>query len=341
MTYTPYRLSRRRLATSLAALVLAPYASAQTRTLRLRKLNCFELCVRDVPASVAFYQRVFGMPVQARDGDRVSLRIGAGPQHLRLRAARTGEAPAITQLGYSVEDFDVVRALATLRRRGFAEVEPPARNATGSELALHTWVSVRGETAELFFADERDLVVQLSDTDYCGGGGPAGDVCRIEDAPAPAALAIEEINHLTVFVADGTAANDFYRDLFGLAIQAHQGPQTPVLGIGDGYQFVMYASPGGATNAATSIHHGCLSLRDFEVERVLAALTEQGLTARGDRPLGPLMHYVTRRMPDRGGAAGGTPELYFTDPDGILLQLQDVGYCGGGGYLGDECLQRE
>jgi hypothetical protein len=50
------------------------------------------------------------------------------------------------------------------------------------------------------------------------------------------------------------------------------------------------------------------------------------------------MHYVTRRMPDRGGAPGGTPELYFTDPDGILLQLQDVSYCGGGGYLGDECL---
>ncbi len=43
------------------------------------------------------------------------------------------------------------------------------------------------------------------------------------------------------------------------------------------------------------------------------------------------------RMPDRGGAVAGTPELYFTDPDGILIQLQDVSYCGGSGYLGDEC----
>jgi hypothetical protein len=50
------------------------------------------------------------------------------------------------------------------------------------------------------------------------------------------------------------------------------------------------------------------------------------------------MHYVSLRMPERGGAEGGTPELYFTDPDGILLQLQDVSYCGGGGYLGSECL---
>ena len=46
---------------------------------------------------------------------------------------------------------------------------------------------------------------------------------------------------------------------------------------------------------------------------------------------------MTMRMPDRGGAPGGTPELYFTDPDGILLQLQDARYCGGNGYLGEEC----
>jgi hypothetical protein len=81
-------------------------------------------------------------------------------------------------------------------------------------------------------------------------------------------------------------------------------------------------------------------MRDFDVERVLATLTEYGLTARGDgvAQAGPKMHYVSLRMPPRGGAEGGTPELYFTDPDGILLQLQDVSYCGGGGYLGNECL---
>lgn len=38
-----------------------------------------------------------------------------------------------------------------------------------------------------------------------------------------------------------------------------------------------------------------------------------------------------------GGAPGGTPELYFTDPDGLLIQLQDVSYCGGGGFLGNAC----
>ena len=47
--------------------------------------------------------------------------------------------------------------------------------------------------------------------------------------------------------------------------------------------------------------------------------------------------YVTMRMENRGGAAGGTPELYFTDPDGLLMQLQDSSYCGGNGVLGNVC----
>jgi hypothetical protein len=50
-----------------------------------------------------------------------------------------------------------------------------------------------------------------------------------------------------------------------------------------------------------------------------------------------MQHYVSMRMENRGGAKEGTPELYFTDPDGLLMQLQDVSYCGGGGVLGSVC----
>ena len=50
-----------------------------------------------------------------------------------------------------------------------------------------------------------------------------------------------------------------------------------------------------------------------------------------------MRYYVSMRGENRGGAPNGTPELYFTDPDGLLGQLQDVKYCGGGGYLGDAC----
>jgi hypothetical protein len=46
---------------------------------------------------------------------------------------------------------------------------------------------------------------------------------------------------------------------------------------------------------------------------------------------------VRMRGPDAGGAKEGTPELYFTDPDGLQIQLQDVSYCGGSGVLGNIC----
>jgi catechol 2,3-dioxygenase-like lactoylglutathione lyase family enzyme len=150
------------------------------------------------------------------------------------------------------------------------------------------------------------------------------------------------LNHFTVFVGNGAEANRFYQETFGLAVQAYQGAQSPVTGIGDGRQFVMYAGGGGrGGNAATpaNIHHGSFNMHDFDVERVRASLGDYGLAASEGSASGPLQHYVSLRMPARGGAEGGTPELYFTDPDGILLQLQDLSYCGGGGYLGNECLK--
>ena len=52
----------------------------------------------------------------------------------------------------------------------------------------------------------------------------------------------------------------------------------------------------------------------------------------------PLTSWVSLRGEGRGGAKGGTPELYFADPDGIVMQIQDVTYCGGGGYLGEVCV---
>ena len=48
-----------------------------------------------------------------------------------------------------------------------------------------------------------------------------------------------------------------------------------------------------------------------------------------------------KQLTDRGikgniRLRGDTKELYFTDPDGIRVQLQDVKYIGGTGVLGDK-----
>ena len=82
-----------------------------------------------------------------------------------------------------------------------------------------------------------------------------------------------------------------------------------------------------------------MNMDNFKPDDVLKTLETMGISPRGDQqgPVGPFKHYISMRMPNRGGAEGGTPELYFTDPDGLLIQLQDVSYCGGGGFLGNEC----
>jgi hypothetical protein len=88
-----------------------------------------------------------------------------------------------------------------------------------------------------------------------------------------------------------------------------------------------------------SINHVCLNMDGFNVETIQKALESFGIKPRESQtgPVPPMRHYVSMRMENRGGAKEGTPELYFTDPDGIPIQLQDVSYCGGSGVLGGTC----
>ena len=105
----------------------------------------------------------------------------------------------------------------------------------------------------------------------------------------------------------------------------------------------MLAGAGAAAGAPprpASINHACLNLEKFDPDRILKTLESFGIKPRGSAtgPVGPMTSYVTMRMENRGGAKEGTPELYFTDPAGLLVQLQDTKYCGGAGVLGDVCL---
>jgi hypothetical protein len=77
---------------------------------------------------------------------------------------------------------------------------------------------------------------------------------------------------------------------------------------------------------------------NFNPDAVVKLLESYGIKPRGQAPSTPMVWYISQRMENRGGAPGtGTPELYFTDPDNIPIQIQDVKYCGGGGFLGDVC----
>lgn len=321
-------LTRRTILFGLPA--LGPLVAQTNRGLiAARKLSQMTLNVTDLKRSVEFYQGLFGMPVQSRVDGVVLLRVGPGPQYLALKQAPKA---GFSHYGIGVESFNADRVAQILAGRGVAKTD-------GAPGAMQYQLRSRAGTAELLFGDPDGIVAQVQDVSYCGGSGALGNVCgAVEAAPRKGLLALQDLSHFTIFGANAATSQAFYQEVFGLFVQAHQGAAAPVFGVGAGPQFLMLAAGPGRADAAGSINHGCFSMPGFDPDTVLKTLTSFGLKAReGTAAAGPLMHYVSVRMENRGGAPGGTPELYFTDPDGILLQLQDVTYCGGGGKLGEIC----
>ena len=317
-------ITRRNLLLSTPGLLAAPRLRAQSGPppVPVRKLNQLTLTVSDLRRSVEFYQELFGMPVQARRPGTVLLKIGAGPQFMALTERGANGKTAISSYGMSVEDFKADQVMKMLAEHGVTNAR----------------MEIRGPTAELFLSDPDGIVIQLQDTTYCGCAGVLGNQCpAAEPARSRGIMAIRDLSHFTLSSANPQRSRDFYQKVFGMTVLAYQGPTAPALGVGSTRQFVMAAGGGG--NSSPGIGHGCFTMERFERETVLKALADYGIKPRGDAtgPAKPLVSYVSMRMENRGGAKEGTAELYFTDPDGILLQLQDVSYCGGAGLLGEMC----
>src|SRR6185295_611233 len=300
-------------------------------------------------------QSVFGMPIQQPEGSTVILRSGSGPQYMALSPA--APTPGIvSNLGMGIDNFNADQIVNILTQYGVTRAAPSDPGLSGG--AMKVRVSKRGDTDELFLGDPDGLIVQLQDTKYCGGNGPLGNMCLATPEPAPkkGLIALKGLSHFTIFgVGNADRTQAFYQEAFGMPIRARQGPigsgtGAPGLGVGPGVSFIMFAGGGGAPRGAaaaavpavprpSTVNHVCMNMENFDKDEVTKALVSFGLTSTGNQTsTGPLKTYISLRMENRGGAKEGTPELYFTDPDGLLLQLQDVKYCGGAGLLGEVCL---
>ena len=332
-----YPITRRQALVSLPALATA-LAQSGKAPIRVRSLNHMTLTVSDRKRSVEFYQGLLGLPVQHRQGASTGLRIGSGPQYISLAQGGPNAKPAIAHFCMTVDRFNVARITDALANHGVTKGDPGP---------MKTWVRMRGPdaggakegTPELYLGDPDGIHVQLQDAGYCGGAGALGNVCKPpEPAPAKGLLAVRDLSHFTLGVSNRQRSTAFYQNVFGMPVQAHQGAAV-LLAVGAGRQFITMGGINGALQGTPNIAHGCFAMEGFHPDKVLKTLADYGVKARGSAvgPPGPLASYVSMRMEDRGGAKGGTPELYFTDPDGILMQIQDVTYCGGSGYLGEVC----
>lgn len=166
----------------------------------------------------------------------------------------------------------------------------------------------------------RELVLALSALVMAR---PAGGAAAQQTA-APAPIRVRTMNHVTLSVSDVQRSVEFYQRVLGLPLVTTQGterdwdaPAVPVLGIGDGPQFIALAR-----SDRPHINHYCLGMEGFDAAEIVARLAEHGIEAR------------VRMRADSDPPA---EELMFSDPDGIPVQIQDVSYCGGSGKLGDLC----
>jgi catechol 2,3-dioxygenase-like lactoylglutathione lyase family enzyme len=87
-------------------------------------------------------------------------------------------------------------------------------------------------------------------------------------------LPVKTLSHVTLRVSDPKRSIEFYQGLFGLPVQAYQGPgqnSLPTLRIGAGPQFLLVYG-----NEETGIDHFCMTTPDFKVDRVTEILAEHG-----------------------------------------------------------------
>jgi hypothetical protein len=130
-------------------------------------------------------------------------------------------------------------------------------------------------------------------------------------------IALRDWSHCTNSASDPARSRKFYQDIFGFRIQAYQGPDSPTLNVGKGSQFLAFGSGGsnrgeaGVAPGRGSINHFCMTMDNFNPEKVIKTLESYLIKPRGSAQgaPGPLVHYISMRMENRGGAKEGTPEL--------------------------------
>jgi catechol 2,3-dioxygenase-like lactoylglutathione lyase family enzyme len=321
-------MTRRSALLALSTTMVSPALMAQPTRPRIQtsRLNNVMVAVSNLEHSAAFYERLFGPP--ARQGDAVVFRVGEGPHFFALVAVRNGAKPDFLSYGMTVADFNAERVLRTLADLGVTSAQ----------------IIQRGDTPELFVRDPNDIRVQLQHTSYGYGSGSNGDILPpARTAVAKAAFNLKSINHVTLTIANGAREKEFYQTVFGLPIRAMQGNGV-TLATGEGTDGIVFNATVNNPNAVSGINHACFTIENFDTERVMAVLIDNGfdpIEAGNPALIKPLTCWVRwRQRANNGGGATsplGTPEVYFTDPDNLRIQIQDVSYCGGSGRLGEIC----
>ena len=335
------KMSRRMFIGAVVALAAGPraFAKKSPEPVRAASLNHSVLGVSDPERSVEWFQGLFGMPKVAEYKDSTILRVGNGPQFLSI-LNKTSDKTGIVHFGIAVEGFDPDEFADRLRALGFEEGRSPGPNQFAVIVRGPEEGGAQGGTKEVIIGDPDGLLIHIVDISYSHGAGRLGNESPASSHPGDGLIRLRELNHCTLGISDAAKSKAFYQSIFKMPIEAYQGASA-VYRIGRFASIVLFplSSDPVAAGLPPVIDHTCYAVEDYDFNVVRNSLSAYGLEDLGDtfRAKGPLQHYYTSRRPDRGGEPLGSFEIYFTDPDGTVFQLQDYNYCGGGGTNGEIC----
>ena len=293
---------------------MAPAQAGRQETvlpIRVLTLNHVSFGCVDLKATVAWFGRVFDLPVHAfqdYSGGQTVVRVGDGPAYMALSQRNKnsiGQPPTRRpHFCWGVQDFNVDRIL-----RALSEMAAPA------QAVLREGKTINGVN----FDDPDNFPLQFNPVNACGGGGFLGDVCdasaqAARPAGAPPPIPVRTLNHVQMIVPNVQRALAWHLKLTDMRVIIDRAA-TKILRVGSGPQFVALIEGNGPEAFRPHVGFG---VQGFNADQLMMRLGEHGVAAR-------------RTVRD------GTPEILLESPDGIEIQLHDVSYCGGGGPLGNVC----
>ena len=117
---------------------------------------------------------------------------------------------------------------------------------------------------------------------------------------SPQGFSAKSLNHVTLAVSDIERSKKFYEDILGVSVLSIQKNGIN-MGLGDSFLGLYNI------DSPPRIHHFCVGLDKFNVDESADKLRSLGLNP-----------YVRKNK----------PEVYFADPDGITVQLENKSYRG-------------
>jgi catechol 2,3-dioxygenase-like lactoylglutathione lyase family enzyme len=138
-------------------------------------------------------------------------------------------------------------------------------------------------------------------------------------------IAWKSLNHVTFAVSEIQRSLKFYQALFGMWNYARQDA-TPLLQIGSGPRSLGLRA---RDPEETGLGQLCLGVEGFNADEIMKTLAAHGVARTKTPGTAAMTAWVRMRA--------GTPEVFFNDPNSLLIQLQDVSYCGGSGAFGEKC----